>query len=246
MNICLNVGIGCGKTECEDTAVFNNTLVNDKVIQINSDVFHCVGVADGVGGNAGGRIASRYVAHEICQADFPSMTQQDLHAFAFGINANLINHAMSIPDKSDMATTLTCLVAAKDGYYLIHAGNTRLYVMQGSYLKQLTADHTTYNWLIECGQYEAAEFCKKSEINCCFGGGSQQYANRLVIEKVFDDYFPDTLILTSDGIHDFVDLDCLENILSSNSADSEAAQSIIAEAHKNGSTDDTTIIILRK
>ena len=78
MNICLNVGIGLKKNECEDTAIFNNTLVNNRVVTLNSDVFHCVGVADGVGGNAGGRIASKYVAHEISQADFPSMTQQEL------------------------------------------------------------------------------------------------------------------------------------------------------------------------
>jgi len=246
MKICLNVGIGCEKNECEDTAVFNNTLVNDKIISLDSDAFHCVGVADGVGGNAGGRIASRYVAHQISQADFLSMTHQDIHAFVIDINSDLINHAMSIPEKSDMATTLTCVVAAKDGYYLIHAGNTRLYVVQGSYLKQLTVDHTTYNWLMECGQYEAAESCRKSEINCCFGGGSQNYANRLVVEKVFDNYFPDTLILTSDGIHDFVDIDFMENALSPNSSDSDAAQAIIEEARKNGSTDDTTIIILRR
>lgn len=174
------------------------------------------------------------------------MTQQDIHAFVTDINVNLITHAASIPNQSEMATTLTCVVAAKDGYYLIHAGNTRLYIMQGSYLKQMTTDHTTYNWLIECSQYEAAESCRKSEINCCLGGGSQHYANRLVVEKVFDDYFPDTLILTSDGIHDFVDIDFMENALSSNDFDSDAAQTIVEEARKNGSTDDTTIIILRR
>lgn len=246
MKICLNVGIGCGKAECEDTAVFNNTLVNDKTILLDSDVFRCIGVADGVGGNAGGRIASRYIAHQISQVNFLSMTQQDIYAFLTDINKDLIAHAASISNKSEMATTLTCVVAAKDGYYLIHAGNTRLYVMQGSYLKQLTTDHTTYNWLMECGQYEAAEICRKSEINCCFGGGTQKYANRLVIEKVFGDYFPDTLILTSDGVHDFVDIDFMENALSSNDSDSNAVQIIVEAAHKNGSTDDTTIIILRR
>ena len=74
MKICLNVGIGCGKAECEDTAVFNNTLVNDKLIELDSETFLCAGVADGVGGNAGGRIASRYIAHQVSQADFLSMT----------------------------------------------------------------------------------------------------------------------------------------------------------------------------
>ena len=246
MRVCISVEIGYGKNECEDTAIFNETIINDQSACIESNDLQCVGVADGVGGNVGGRIASRYIAHQICQADFLSMTQQDIHALVTDINANLINHAMSIPEKSDMATTLTCVVAAKDGYHLIHAGNTRLYAMQGSYLKQLTIDHTTYNWLIECGQYEAAETCRKSEINCCFGGGSQRYAKRLVIEKVFEGYFPDTLILTSDGIHDFVNLDCMENALSSDGSDFDATQTITDEARKNGSTDDTTIIILRR
>lgn len=246
MKICLNVGIGCGKAECEDTAVFNNTLVNNKAILLDSDMFQCVGVADGVGGNAGGRIASRYITYQISQAAFLSMTQNDIQAFVTDINVNLISHAASIPNKSEMATTLTCVVAAKDGYYLIHAGNTRLYVMQGSYLKQLTTDHTTYNWLMECGQYETAETCRKSEINCCFGGATQRYANRLVVEKVFDEYFPDTLILTSDGIHDFVSLDYMEDALSSSDSDSEVAQIITDTARKNGSTDDTTVIILRR
>lgn len=237
---------GSNKQECEDSAFFNGLLKEKRIVECTDNTLSCVGVTDGVGGNVGGRIASRYIAHQICQADFRSMTQQDIHTFVTDINENLINHAASIPDKSEMATTLTCVVAAKDGYYLIHAGNTRLYVVQGSYLKQLTVDHTTYNWLMECGQYEAAESCRKSEINCCFGGGSQHYANRLVVEKVFDDYFPDTLILTSDGIHDFVDIDFMENALSSNDSDSDAARTIVEEARKNGSTDDTTIIILRR
>ena len=246
MRVCINVEIGYGKNECEDTAIFNETIINDQSACIKANTLQCVGIADGVGGNAGGRIASRYIAHQICQVDFLSMTQQDIHARVTDINASLIKHAMLIPEKSNMATTLTCVVAAKDGYYLIHAGNTRLYVMQGSYLKQLTTDHTTYSWLIECGQYEAAEACRKNEITCCFGGGSQRYANQLFIEKVFANYFPDTLILTSDGIHDFVDLDCMENALLSDRPDSDVAQAIMDAARKNGSTDDTTIIILRR
>ena len=78
MKVCLNVGIGCGKTECEDTAVFNKNIVNGKIMLLDSDRFQCVGVVDGVGGNVGGQIASRYVVHRICQADFLSMIQQDI------------------------------------------------------------------------------------------------------------------------------------------------------------------------
>ena len=245
MKVCLSVAIGNGKSECEDTAIFNDNLVNNQIVCIDDDILHCVGVADGVGGNAGGRIASRYIAHQFSQTDFTQMTECDIRQFVDKLNTELINQAAAIPGKTEMATTLTCVVATNDGYYLVHAGNTRLYVVQGSYLKQLTTDHTTYNWLMECGQYEAAELCNKSEINCCLGGGNLRFANRLVVDRLFDD-FPDTLIFTSDGVHEFVDIDSIEGVLAASESDCVAVKSITEMAIKNGSTDDKSIVIVRR
>ncbi|MGN0538074.1 MAG: PP2C family protein-serine/threonine phosphatase [Acutalibacteraceae bacterium] len=246
MKVCISVVIGCGKGECEDTAIFNETLVNNQIMCIDDDHLRCVGVADGVGGNAGGRIASRYIVYQFSQKEFRHLTEDEIRQFANNINSDLIKHAITIPEKAEMATTLTCVVATDDGYYLVHAGNTRLYVMQGSYLKQLTTDHTTYNWLMECGQYEAAEQCNKSEINCCFGGGNLCYANRLVVEKLFDTDFPNTLVLTSDGVHEFVDVDFIEETLVTSKSDDDAVKLITDKAIQNGSTDDKTIAIIRR
>lgn len=245
MKACLSVVIGYEKKECEDTVIFNDTLINNQQMCIDADALQCIGVADGVGGNAGGRIASRYVAHQFSQTDFSQMTEFDIRQLVDKVNTELIDQAATIPGKAEMATTLTCVVATNDGYYLVHAGNTRLYVMQGAYLKQWTTDHTTYEWLMTCGQYEAAEQCNKSEINCCLGGGNLRYANRLVIEKLFDDC-PDTLILTSDGIHEFVDIDSIEAALATSESDFEAVKTITDMAVKNGSADDKTIVIVRR
>lgn len=245
MKVCLSVEIGNEKNECEDTALFNRIIINNQIICIDDEALRCVGVADGVGGNAGGKIASRYIAHQFSQTDFTKMTECEIRQFVDKINTELINQAAAIPEKAEMATTLTCVVATNDGYYLVHAGNTRLYVVQGSYLKLLTTDHTTYNWLMECGQYEAAEQCNKSEINCCLGGGNLWFANRLVVDKLFDDC-PDTLILTSDGIHEFVDIDSIEDALAAAESDCEAVKSITEMAIRNGSTDDKTIVIVRR
>lgn len=245
MRVCLNVEIGYEKSECEDTALCNKSIINNQIECMDDTVLQCIGVADGVGGNAGGRVASRYVAHCLSQRDFTHMSEREIRLFVNDINAELINHAATISGKADMATTLTCVVATNEGHYLIHAGNTRLYIMQGAYLKQLTTDHTTYNWLMECGQYEAAEQCNRSEINCCLGGGNLRYANRLIVDKVFDEY-PNALVLTSDGVHEFVDLEFIENALSNSGSDYEASKRIIDEAHRNGSKDDKTIIIVRR
>ena len=54
MRVCISVEIGYGKNECEDTAIFNETIINDQSACIESNDLQCVGVADGVGGNVGG------------------------------------------------------------------------------------------------------------------------------------------------------------------------------------------------
>jgi protein phosphatase len=246
MNVCVGVAIGKGKVECEDSAFFNESLVDNRIVEYESSDFHCVGAADGVGGNAGGRNASSFVVSKISQTDFSQMSEDAIHAFVMNLNKELIHYASTMRGKTEMATTLTCVVAALDGFYLIHAGNTRLYIMQGSYLKQLTNDHTTYNWLVNCGQYETAEQCNKSEINCCLGGGSSQFANGVIVQKLFDDMLPDTMLLTSDGVHEYVDIDSMEEILAAADSDLEAIKMLVDKADTNGSTDDKTAIIARK
>lgn len=246
MKVCIGVAIGIGKKECEDFAFCNKFLLNNELREYNCLDLKCVGVADGVGGNAGGKIASGYVASQITHPDFSKMDEIRIVQFIEELNHRLIQYASSIPEKAEAATTLTCLVVGSDCVYLIHVGNTRLYVKQGSYLKQLTNDQTTYNWLLECGQYEAAERCNKNEINGCLGGGNPQYSSRVVVEKIFEKDLPDLILLTSDGIHEYVDLDVMENVLSSELTDQKMIQLLIEKAVSNGSTDDKTVIMVRR
>ena len=246
MRICIGVLRGAGKAECEDTAFFDGLLVNERVLTIESSELRCIGVSDGVGGNAGGKMAASYVAQWISQTDFSTMTGAEIRDCICKINAEMVAYASQIPGKEEMATTLTGIVAGKDGFYMIHAGNTRVYVMQGAYLRQLSADHTTYQWLMAQGEHEAAEKSNRSEIVCCLGGGNPHYAKRLTVEKVFDDYFPDTILMTSDGIHEFVDIDKMEHVLTTCGSDCQSVEMLMEAAVENGSADDRTIIIVRR
>lgn len=246
MNICIGSAVGAGKFECEDCAFGNEILVDNKVTSFQCNDLRCVGVADGVGGNAGGRMASHFVASKISQADFTPMTACEIQRFLTKVNEELIHCAAKIPGKEEMATTLTGIVTGLDGLYLIHVGNSRLYVMQGAYLRQLTSDHTTYNWLLECGQYEAADRCNKSEINSCLGGGNTQFGRRIVVQKLFDESMPDRILLTTDGVHEYLDIDSMEDILAAAASDAEGIRQLLQQATINGSTDDKTAIIVRR
>lgn len=218
-------------------------LVGDRVIADTLETFEMpergfVCVADGVGGNRGGAIASRYVLKMLAQA---GTSTQDLRRLLFSIDEDLLQMARKTPDAPDMATTLTGVCIRDDAYRLIHVGNTRAYVRQGRYLKQITSDHTTYRWLISSGQNEAAQTCNKNEITNCFGGSDTALLSRLIV----NDLAPfSLLLLTSDGVHEYVELDVLEDILNGTGSYTDKCEAILAEAIKNGSEDDMTVMVV--
>ena len=243
MKITIAVSKGANKAHCEDTAFCNGTIIDKDVRIIETDTLTAIGVADGVGGNAGGRIASRFIASQISAIDFSKMSEAEIKQKLLSFNDELISNAATIAGKEAMATTLTCVIQGADAYYLAHLGNTRISKMQGSYLKQLSVDHTTYNWLLKTGQPEAAEHCNRSEIISCFGGGNPGLANNLIVQSQTGER-PETVLITSDGIHDYVDVDTIENTLSSE-CDEKAALNLMKLAENAGSQDDKSIIIVR-
>jgi protein phosphatase len=192
-----------------------------------------IGISDGVGGNAGGELASQFLCERVL-----SLSEGNILYKATDLNESLLKYAFSINGKEKMAATFSAVVFGEDTR-ILHIGNTRIYAVQGSYLKQLTTDHTTYNHLKLRGLHEEAEHCNKSEIVSCFGGGTN---------KLFS---PDSkivtfrkILMTSDGIHDYVDIDSMEDIICSEKSNAEKCNEILNIASDNGSCDDMSIIFV--
>lgn len=219
-------------------------LVGSEVLTETSDTlpmpecgFICV--ADGVGGNLGGDQASRYVLGELSKHQ--ETDEVDLAGLLKEINKSLIASAATAGNATDMATTLTGFYVKDGQFRLIHIGNTRAYIKQGKYLKQITSDHTTYNWLLSSGQVEAAQNCNRSEITNCFGGNNPALLSKLLI----CDCQQFTLaLLTSDGVHEYVDLDSLEEIITSEGLMSDKCEEIARRAVAAGSEDDISVVVI--
>ena len=219
----------------EDAVLVGTEVIVDAAatLPVPEEGFVCV--ADGVGGHRGGAEASRFVLEAL--ASLKDVQPGELRPLLTGINERLIASSAETPD---MATTLTGFYACKDAFRLIHVGNTRAYVRQGRYLKQVTTDHTTCQWLRSQGQYEAAEACDRSEITNCFGGGAAALLSRLTMSEIP----PFSLaLLTSDGVHEYLDLDTLENLLAGDGDYADKCGEIIRRAIAAGSEDDLTAVI---
>lgn len=224
-------------------------MINDRVINNYADSFNVnldrICVADGVGGVPGGYEASNFVlSHFPKNNEFSS--GEDLKNGLFALNEDLIKYAKALEDKKAMATTLTGLVTIDNEIWLVHAGNTRLYAWMDDKLIQLTTDHTNYQAMKNDGIEETEKNSNKNVIYCCFGTGKKEYLGSLVVEKLNLDEPPLFLVLTSDGIHDYVDNDCIEEICKNNLDDKNKILEIMSSADSNGSTDDQTIVIARR
>lgn len=244
MKIEVSVVKGLNKCECEDTVLVNNDIITDNAVTIEPDKFVCAVVADGVGGTPGGRQASQFVLKKLAEGLAEVNSAIELEALFKKINNELIAFGKSV-NMNRMATTLTGIFVVNGKCLLAHIGNTRLSILQGDYLKQITEDQTTYQWLKKAGDYETAENCNKSEIMYCLGGGIDDYSKGLIVKEIFNTGLPQCLLLTSDGIHDHVDIDTVEEVLTSGMGDKDINKKLTELALENGSSDDKTIILIR-
>lgn len=226
---------GVQKAQNEDRVVLNQNIMTVGIYECECTAGF-VAVADGVGGNNAGAVASQFVAEELgkCDHTIKNLTK---------INRKLIERSRTDEAFAGMATTLAMVDFTEDSAKITYVGNTRVYaVVNGKYLKQLTRDDTTLEYLLATGQldsFTAESFERKNEITACFGADNPA----LLKLKQIDASGLDALILTSDGIHDYVSLDEMEDIYCTENDRVKFCKKLIEQARKNGSMDDMSISV---
>lgn len=111
------------------------------------------------------------------------------------------------------------------------------------YLKQLTTDDTTLNYLLATGQLsseDAKSFGRGNEITACFGGGSSALF-KVKVSNIEPLVAP--IMITSDGIHDYLSVDEMEDIIERNGLTKASCIELIKAARNNGSVDDTSVVL---
>lgn len=261
MKIACQIVRGPEHAECEDHALVcqpgnpaGSQVLNVFRGELTAEIPGVFAVADGVGGNPGGHEASGFVLRDLMEkAKDLKLSSEDkeaektLQELIHTLNGDLVSQAQKTPGKEIMATTFTALFMNEGGAWYLHTGNTRLQVMSGIFIKQITSDHTTYQWLMDSGAFEAAEHCNRCEIQSCLGAGSPRYLT-MINAKRFREAgdLAGVYLLSSDGVHEYTSADFMEEIMGRDDiSDLEKTDAIIAEARKNGSLDDTTIMIIR-
>lgn len=243
---------GVNKSKNEDRVVVNDIILNNEYYTVSIEEPNLlVAIADGVGGNNAGDKASSLAAEGIKELNkCKDIDEQAIVNVITEINNKIILESNKSPELFKMATTLSGIYIVGDNAWLFHIGNTRVYIMQSGYLKQLTEDQTTVNWLVKTGaitKEEAETHNRRNEITNCMGGGNEKLLEGLSVSEVLRVIENSRkIIITSDGVHEYVDIDELEKIICDTLSGQEICEKVVSEALKNGSQDDISVIVVMR
>ena len=229
-------------------------MKNEESFLVRTD--RCIfAVADGVGGNNSGEVASKTAADEISRyVDsfvVPPSTDDDALKAFFGkcmvdVNSRILNLSSSNSDYNGMATTLVLLYIDRESRraYFLNVGDSRAYILRGKTFRQITEDHTYVNTLVKAGlisKEEAAHHENKNMITKAIGA---EY--RIEPDFFKTDVVPgDIILLCTDGLYGEVSEEKIVNELHRSDSMQCICDRLVKEAVTNGGNDNITVLAVK-
>jgi serine/threonine protein phosphatase PrpC len=203
-------------------------------------------VADGMGGHRGGATASR-IAGETVKAQFLGSESSDiatsLREALARANARIFTEAQSNPELRGMGTTTSALAVRGEHGWLAHVGDSRIYLVRGDTIRQLTEDHSLVATMVREGlltPQEAEVHPRRNVLQRSMGVADDV---EIDVRGPFQLQEGDTFILCSDGLHGLVKEPELKEIAQGTIED--AADEFLRRSLERGAPDNVTVIVAR-
>lgn len=209
---------------------------------------HLFVVADGMGGHAGGDVASALAIQSIAHVDREYDTAADaveaLRSALLEANHELAETVFEHPELAGMGTTVSGFVRIGDRLALAHIGDSRIYRWRDGNVSQVTKDHTFVQRLVDSGRItaeEAAVHPRRSVLMRVLG--DVDLTPDIDVE-VLDTRPGDRWVLCSDGLSGYVTEQRVGELLAENPDAAAAVQALIDESLDNGAPDNVTVVIV--
>jgi serine/threonine protein phosphatase PrpC len=208
-----------------------------------------IAVADGMGGHAGGEVASA-IALEILARRAAVFTDAEMDKDSaddyFNSTIDEVDDALKAasdenPKLSGLGTTLTALFIRDNQAVLLHVGDSRAYRIRGASIEQLSVDHTVMQELLSAGtitQADVAEHPQRSMLTQALMG-SQILSIGLHVSELKDE---DRFILCSDGLSGVLADKEIKTLVKSQSP-KDAVTALIDATYINGAPDNVTVVV---
>ena len=215
-------------------------------------------VADGMGGQGGGDIASKvgvntvvtYLLNSMPWKSPPGESTTSRSSLA-GVREQLssalvagdetVKSAGAQSGAPHMGTTLTIAFVLWPKLYIAHVGDTRCYLLRSGKLERLTTDHTLAQQLAEVSREPVDPSSHLHHVlwNCL--GGSDDLPRPEVGRR--DLVLGDVLLLCSDGLTKHLDDARIAQLLGANASCEARARNLVDLANRGGGTDNITALV---
>lgn len=238
-------------------AIMGN-LPADIVSRRFDEVFYGMAVADGLGGEVGGEIASRRALESLLSMVLQTpdwmlrLGKPEINEVMWRmadrfirVHAALLHEAAQDPYLQGMSTTLTTALTMGDDLIITHVGDSRIYLVRDGKIRQLTRDHTLAQQLIDTGLHNQNDQLVKELRNVlkqALGAKVGEFRPEVDYMKMADG---DQLLLCTDGLTDTVDSEQIEQVLNRNCSAKETAEELLRLALEKGGPDNITLIVSR-
>jgi serine/threonine protein phosphatase PrpC len=220
-------------------------------------------VADGMGGHASGEVASHLAVHEFRNAvdtgkelverfargDAAVRPQEILSLLEAAVQAAggaIYHKGQTEPEKRGMGTTTSALLIAGDRGFIAHVGDSRIYMIRGGQVVQLTEDHSLVNELIRRGRITREGLdgspykAYKNAVTRAVGVYETVQGDTIDFEILPGDQF----LLCSDGLHAYLDDERILDLLKGEDI-TELPRKLVDHANTSGGHDNITAVIVR-
>jgi len=209
---------------------------------------HLFVVADGMGGHAGGDVASAIAVNRIVETDRQFASSSDaefaLHTALTAANAQLAETVFDHSELTGMGTTVSGMLLVNGQVVIAHIGDSRIYLLREGELTQVTADHTFVQRLVDSGRIteeEAAVHPRRSVLMRVLGDVD---ATPEIDTSIMATQPGDRWLLCSDGLSSYVSTEKILSALTTIPDAADAADRLVKDALDQGAPDNVTVVLV--
>ncbi len=204
-------------------------------------------VADGVGGYEGGEIASRIAIDTTLSAFRESPREwgaaKRLARAVQAANIEIHDRSLVVPELRRMATTLTAVAVEGGRLAAAHVGDSRLYLVRGGRITQITKDHTMVGERVRMGllsEAGARTHPERSILTRSLGRELIVSVDRISMPLRRED----TIVLCSDGLYNALENREIAELAGGNPP-RDACRVLIDRANERGTADNLSAVVFR-
>lgn len=203
-------------------------------------------MADGMGGHAGGDIASSVAIGALADLDGEALGSAEASKALLqritAANDEIAEMVKADPSLHGMGTTLIAILRSQNKLVLAHIGDSRAFLAREGTLTQITKDHSFVQSLVDEGRItedEAMGHPQRSLVTRVLTGQEDDEPDVTVREARVGDRY----LIASDGLTDYVAGDTIAEIVTAGEPPSRTAERLVELALKAGAPDNVTIVV---